>query len=492
MLLSFHIVFIHSYFGYMTFTKNQFQFFSTLLVFFFLLNACSNTYIDQVDRGEGYKYRPGYPELRVVASGFIDQDDQAYINVASEIVYGSLVFKKRDSLFVASGTVSYQIINLDNPENIIDTKEYPVRITDRTNKLSFDQDTYQVDQDFEVNPGNYQIITTFTDQNTSKQTDRTTTVFIPDPSDNANNITNIRILKKADQENAGFLPVTTYDIQNDIDSVKFVFQITNNNASEPLTINTKLLKFESDTNFARPMNFNDYSPSSIEYEGIDFSDYEEINSNRRVLTNQGNVLIEFTFPKLERGNYRFEAYSNRGEDNELYKARDFSIKSAHYPSISTAKEFAKPLYYLMTKKEFENLMSIEDNFELKKAIDRFWLSNIKNSQIAKSVVELFYLRVEEANKQFSSYKEGWRTDRGMIYILFGPPWYLDESLNTKVWSYSYNSQDFDKNFFFTAPRLKSKFYPFENYLLQRSSGYSTVYYQQIEYWRSGLILKRDL
>lgn len=453
--------------------------------------ACSNSYVDKIDKGADYKYIPGYPELRVAASGFIDQNDSAFINVASEIVYGSLVFKKRDSIYIATASINYQIIDLDNPQNIIGSKEYPIRITDRTNQLSFDQSTYKVERNFQVNPGNFRIITSITDESTGKQINRVSNLFIPDPEQDVNNITNIRIFRKKDVENSNYVPVATYDVQENIDSLKFVFQITNNKSTEPLTINTKLLKFESDTSIARPMNYNDYGPSSIEYKGIDYSEEEEINSNRRVLTNQGNVSIEFTFPNLERGNYRFEVFSDLGSENELYKARDFSIKSSSYPSLSTARELAKPLYYLMSKKEYEQLMSIENDLELKKAIDRFWLTNVKNSKIAKSVVELFYQRVEEANKQFSNFKEGWKTDQGMIYILFGPPWYVDNSLNRTAWRYSYNSSDPEKNFFFEAPKLNNKFFPFDNYLLERSPAYYTIQYQQIEFWRSGLIVKRN-
>ena len=35
--------------------------------------------------------------------------------------------------------------------------------------------------------------------------------------------------------------------------------------------------------------------------------------------------------------------------------------------------------------------------------------------------EGYYRRVRFANEEFTQYKDGWKTDRGMIYILFGPP-----------------------------------------------------------------------
>lgn len=458
-----------------------------------LIIGCNNsTYIDQIDRGSGYKYNPGFPELRVVSSSFIDPDGNTFVNIATDIVYGSLIYKKEGDFFVANGTVYYEFLNQRNSQDVLNTEQFPVRIQTETNKYSYNQSTYKINRDFELPPGNYEVVVSFTDENTGKQTFRSTYVFIPDPNNAVKNITNIRIFSKSTEEDASYIPSTTYDIQSNIDSLKFVFQVTNNNADAPLTLFTKLLRIESDTSVARPMNHNNYSPSSIQYQGIDYSSTEQLNSNRRVLNNPGNVLVEFTYPKLERGNYRIEVYSDSESDDKLYKARDFSIKSRSYPTLKTAKELARPLVYIMTKKEYRSLMDLEDDAEIKKAMDRFWLSNIKNSQTAKSVVELYYERVEEANKQFSNFKEGWKTDQGMIYILFGPPWYIDGELKTKVWSYSYNSQEVEKNFYFITPKLKTKYFPFNNYLLQRSSSYYNVHYQQIDYWRSGLILAKDL
>ena len=37
------------------------------------------------------------------------------------------------------------------------------------------------------------------------------------------------------------------------------------------------------------------------------------------------------------------------------------------------------------------------------------------------LMDEYYRRVSYANENFEGWKEGWETDRGMIYILFGPP-----------------------------------------------------------------------
>src|SRR5699024_4398172 len=140
-------------------------------------------------------------------------------------------------------------------------------------------------------------------------------------------------------------------------------------------------------------------------------------------------------------NYRFKATSAK-EDDELYKARDFGVKYKYYPALKTPRALARPLAYLMGEDEYEELMSISDPQKLKRAVDKFWLKHIGNEAEAKQVIEKYYRRVVEANKQFSNFKAGWKTDPGMIYILFGPPWYIDDRLDQMRWSYAYNQRDF--------------------------------------------------
>ena len=58
---------------------------------------------------------------------------------------------------------------------------------------------------------------------------------------------------------------------------------------------------------------------------------------------------------------------------------------------------------------------------MKLEVDKFWLENARNVDKGKSLVSAYYNRVEAANLFFSSYLEGWKTDRGIIYVVLGPP-----------------------------------------------------------------------
>jgi len=472
---------------------NRFYRITSSLLLAALLLSCARSFNPDIERGSTFKYKEGFPEVRLSAIGFLDEGDEPHINIAADVVYGSLIYKETDGVYQAGITVEIRIMDQDNPENVVKSNQLSFTIEEKKSSIVNNQDVFTFERRIPVTPGEYQISLTVVDRNSGKQTTRVSNTFIPDPQNKISNLTNIRMLGKTmDERNARWLPITTYDLPGKIDSLKFIFQVTNNKSDQPLTIDTKLIKYESDTSVARPMHYNNYSPSSITYRGIDYDETRIIQSNRRVLTQPGSVLIEFIFPNQERGNYRFEVNTNETEGSSLYKARDFGIKSENYPSLKTARELARPLIYLMGEKDYEELMAIEDSDSLKTAIDRFWLSHIGDKSKAKSVIELYYERVEEANKQFSNFKEGWKTDTGMIYILFGPPWYVEQHLDIMTWSYAYNRADPEYNYTFEKSKLKSEFYPFDNYLLRRSQAYFNIQYQQIQLWLSGTILTRSI
>lgn len=460
------------------------------------LLGCAKSINPDIERGSLYNFRDGYPEVRFSAIGLIDDSGTPKIDIAADIVLGSLIYNKEEDSYVSNVIVDLQIINLSNPDNIIGSKQYELKIKREKNDIIHSSKLYSFQREIQVDPGKYQINISLTDQNSDKRITHSTEAYLPNPESNISNLTNIRLEgKNMTDEHPSWSPITTYDIPGRVDSLKFIFQVTNNNSSEPLTIDSKLLRFKSDTSYARPMHFNNYSPSSIQYKGIDYDEEEVIQSTRRKLIEPGNVLIEFAFGKQKRGNYRFEVSTNKPADNSgspAYKARDFAIKSTNYPTISTTRELAQPMIYLMQEKEYERMMSIKDSDSLKQTIDRFWLKHIGNKSRTKSVIKKFYNRVEEANKQFSNFKEGWKTDAGMMYILLGPPWYVNERLDEMYWSYSYNRTDPERNFYFYEPRNKNEFFPFYHYLLRRSQAYFNVQYQQINLWLSGSILQRSL
>jgi len=457
----------------------------------FLMSGCVRSTNPDVERGSLFQFQDGYPEVRSSSIGLLSETDQPLIDITTEIVLGSLIYSTKDERRVANVSLEIRILQEDGDFTKTVRRDFEIESEFEGSFIS--QEVFTNNEIIEVVPGTFQVNITVLDQTSGRASNRTSQATIPDPDDPQISLTTIRLLgKNLELSQNQFNPITTYTVPSKIDSLKLDFQVTNNDVDDPLTINARLIEYPADTSYARPMNFNNYSPSSLPYIGVDMRRAEEIDSNVRRLDQPGSVLIEFKYPLLDRGTYRFEVETTDQDGETIYRARDFSVVSENYPSVMTARELAEPLFYLMDRRDHESMMKIQDPDSLKEAVDRFWLSNVQNMNEARSVINLYYERVEQANKQFTNFKEGWKTDMGMIYILFGPPWYVDRYLNTMEWSYSYDRNDPQYNFTFRRPNLKNEYFPFDNYLLQRNQGYFNVQYRQIQLWLTGGILTNRL
>lgn len=467
--------------------------FPVSILFFLILLVCScvKSINPDIERGSDYVYREGYPDVRLSALGFLNEKDEAVVEVTTDIGYASLVYETVDGQQVASVELGIRVVNAKSGEAENIFREF--KIESEVENFTLRQESFKFTEEIVVTPGEYNIAVSVVDAATGREIIRQTEAYIPDPENPENNLTAVRLSgKDMDLINPEFIPVTTYDVSSNMDSLKFEFQVTNHDPDYPLTIQTQLKHFPTDQEPAKQLSARNPSPSTLEYKGIDYRDYHVIDENIRRLDQTGSVLIEVKFPIFEKGNYRFEVETKTQDNETLFKARDFSVKGKYFPTLITAKELAEPLIYLMDNDEYKNLMALNNPDSLKQAMDRFWLSHIGSMRKARDVINLFYERVETANFQFTNFKEGWKTDRGKIYILFGPPWYIDKMRNSLRWSYTFNTGDPLYNFIFTRFKSPNEFYPFEHYKLRRKSTYHNLEYRQKQLWLTGAIMERQL
>ncbi len=85
-------------------------------------------------------------------------------------------------------------------------------------------------------------------------------------------------------------------------------------------------------------------------------------------------------------------------------------------------EFYSKVRYIITKEERKTFLELPDQ-ERKKFIEEFWQRRDPDPHTEENEFKTEYFdRMERANELFRGEGvEGWQTDRGRIYILFGPP-----------------------------------------------------------------------
>lgn len=148
-----------------------------------------------------------------------------------------------------------------------------------------------------------------------------------------------------------------------------------------------------------------------------------------------------------------------------------------YPKIVSPQQMLYPLRYITTRDEYAGLEQAEDK---KLAIDNFWIGNAGNPGRARAMIKKYYGRVEDANRYFTSYLEGWKTDRGLIYIVYGPPQIVYRSRNYEEWLYGEKGHSNSIRFRFI--RVDNPFTE-NDYSLIKSPTYKEKWYNIVNSWR---------
>ena len=168
-------------------------------------------------------------------------------------------------------------------------------------------------------------------------------------------------------------------------------------------------------------------------------------------------------------------------NNETKDGVTFFVYESSYPKIKNSEQMVLSTRYIMAKKEFDKCMLATDK---KNAIDDFWLEIAGSSERAKELIRKYYGRVQEANKLFTSFQEGWKTDRGMIYIVFGAPNKVTKRKNGEIWSFGQGANS--NALVFSFLKIINPFTD-NDYYLERNEIFKDSWYQSVDMWRQGRI-----
>jgi GWxTD domain-containing protein len=167
-----------------------------------------------------------------------------------------------------------------------------------------------------------------------------------------------------------------------------------------------------------------------------------------------------------------------------------------YPNMTTPEQMIEPLIYLAPPFELEQMrMSPKP----KLALDDFWIKCGGNIEKARELIRIFYTRVVYANVYFTSFTEGWRTERGMIYVIYGPPDKLYKNNEGEIWGYrkpvvksSWGGRySVREEYLFFNFKQRENVYSDNDFYLSRNETLVTYWDQAILNWRKGIVFRLD-
>ena len=153
-----------------------------------------------------------------------------------------------------------------------------------------------------------------------------------------------------------------------------------------------------------------------------------------------------------------------------------------FPRLTSADNLIESIRFLTTREEYDKILVSTDK---KQAVDEYWLSMAGNRERARVLIKSYYSRVQHANNFFTSYLEGWKTDRGLIYIIFGPPSSIYRNIESESWNYSQINNYGPLSF--TFDKINNPFSS-NDYQLRRSSYYELPWYKAVDSWRDGRVV----
>ncbi|MFM1874580.1 MAG: hypothetical protein RL266_317 [Bacteroidota bacterium] len=183
--------------------------------------------------------------------------------------------------------------------------------------------------------------------------------------------------------------------------------------------------------------------------------------------------VPFTF-QLE-GFYHIQLSDSTTDGFTLYRFDET------FPNVKSTEDLIEPLRYINSNSEYKTLT--ESDFP-KAEVDRFWLKLAGNPDRAKLLIEKYYSRVENSNEFFTSYVEGWKSDRGLVFLIFGPPNIIYKNSGSEHWIYG--EEDNPSSLGMTFYKVQNPFTD-NDYRLDRSPIYKSSWYSAVDMWRQGRV-----
>ncbi len=373
-----------------------------------------------------YKDREGAPNFYYDVITYADEDtNKCVLSISIKIVYDELQFIRTDTSYLASYELSATVF--DRMGHHADSKilKSAVELDDFKNTNS--RKDYSLSQvKFILVPGDYELLLGIMDFDSKVTSHRKTKVHIPDYRSDRLAISNILL---ADS-------------------------IITNESGEKIPLPNVMGNYEDDQK-ALFLWYEIYNPGKLEKARIQYSliNYkkEVVWSITRDKTLDGWKTVETM--KIPRGELKSGRYKlvlkMEAEKETVERIRDITIHWIGMPRYASTMDNAiEQLKYVAKGNEVSKINKAQGK-EKERLFHEFWESKDPTPGTEQNeLMEEYYRRVDFTNANFGTFIDGWKTDRGMVYVVLGPPNDIERhpfeagSKPYEIWSYYTINREF--------------------------------------------------
>ena len=405
---------------------------ASALIVGFLFAAISLPLSAQVEARKPY-VSFDLPEFFVDALSFSSGDSlTSRVDIYVQVPYDAIQFVKRNDRYVASYEISVNFLTDDNASvsEKVWTEEIRVPLFEFTeSKKNFSLTQRSID----IPPGIYTLRAQVRDNESKKISFVVKKIVIGNYTSKELAISDVMLVNRLsnDGERRSISPNVSGNIGENNNSFSIFYEIYSTHSSDSLVLH---------------------------YTVTDIKGREYLNKSQhyRLRGTRGQIITRFDSAKYSTGSYLLtvEVRSVNDDPNEIpaMRQRSFVVRWGNMPiSISDMDLAIKQMRYIAKDDEYDAVEDATTDEQRRKLFDEFWQKRDPNPATKQNeFMEEYYSRVEYANKHFSHYQPGWKTDMGMVFIIFGSPNNVErhpfdiDSKPYEVWSY----YDFNRNIVF--------------------------------------------
>lgn len=389
-----------------------------LLIF---LIAFSINAVAQQEQGFERNFRLSYDAFfhQDFVSFRSDKPGMTRVDVYIQVPYKSLQFIKSGQGFTAKYSVVVSVFD-ESKQRLIVEKTWNETI----NVIDFNQTTSRLNynigfRSFDLKPGNYFFRTAVIDSDSKKEV-KSENVFRVREINSPLDMSDLLLVTRSDQRTNQVIPNITRNVTLSVTGLQFFYEVySSDSTADQITMDYEIIDKESKVVLKKSLTKDIV-----------------LGRNQFVETIDDLKLDLGTF--ILRATLKDGAFKNITTLNKSFFSRWVGLPG----NVTDLDKAISQMVYIATPDEMSRLRNSKDNDEKLRNFLEFWKKKDPSPNNEENeVFNEYFRRVAYANDNFSNYNEGWRTDRGMVYIILGAPNNIDrhpfeyDSKPYEIWEY---------------------------------------------------------
>lgn len=340
------------------------------------------------------------------------------VDLYIEVPLDNIQFKKNNATDSYDAFVEYKIIVKDSKDEIAFNQVYPEKISNtREEQKDIEGRTSSTMKNFVLPSGRYTMSFTLRDKNNFNEYSKEYVFGVKDITNDKLIFSDVMLLQDMTESEKGGKEITP---------------LINGNIGEMSKVN---MFYEIRSRFEETV--------SKHYKMVikDDKDNTVYDSAFVLILKSGpnSIFQAVSADKFSLGNFKVEIL----DGSDAVAGKYFMYRWGNLPvNIKDIDAAISQLMYLANNDEMKHMKSGKTKEERLKRFLLFWKSKDPSPKTPKNELMLeYYNRIRIANERYSHYVEGWKTDMGMVFIIYGNPGQIDRhpfEENAKpyeIWTY---------------------------------------------------------